>query len=74
MQILTLEFNNTLILCFCSFFLMHSLCVIIIYLSMQYFHHVCFKVQGTTREVFVDDVVDTTLANQGVLRNNMPMM
>jgi hypothetical protein len=35
---------------------------------MQYLLYcvVCFAVQGTTREVFVADVVDATLANHGV--------
>ncbi len=27
---------------------------------------VCFKVRNTTKEVFVVDVVDTTLANRGI--------
>jgi hypothetical protein len=35
---------------------------------MQYFlyHVICFKVEGTTREVFMADVVDVALANCGV--------
>ncbi len=28
---------------------------------------ICFKVQNTTKEVFVANVVQATLANQGVL-------
>ncbi len=35
---------------------------------MQYLLYcvVCFRVQGTTKEVFMDDVVDATLTNHGV--------
>jgi hypothetical protein len=43
---------------------------------MQYLLYciVCFRVQGTTKEVFVADDVDATLTNQGYLCNNTFMM
>jgi hypothetical protein len=43
---------------------------------MQYLLYcfVCFKVWGTIKEVFVANVLDTTLTIMGFLCNGMPMM